>query len=67
MFLLLVWSCVIVSFLRLMIDPERLSVAGLSVCEIVCGKCFVDIFFLIIAVFISWFAIKEDQVIKIQR
>jgi hypothetical protein len=59
MFLLLVWSTVIVSFLRLTINPENLNISGLSFCQIVCGKFIVDIMFLVSAFFVSWISIQK--------
>ncbi len=55
LFLLLIWSCIIVSCLRLFIDPGKLTVEGLTFCQVVCGKYVVDIFFLISATVLTWF------------
>ncbi|HSH19317.1 MAG TPA: hypothetical protein VLA03_02620, partial [Draconibacterium sp.] len=54
LFFLLIWSCVAVSFLRMGIHPERLSIQNLSLCEIICGRFIVDIFFLVSAIAVSW-------------
>jgi hypothetical protein len=59
MLLLLVWSTVAVSFLRMSINPENLSVSGLSLCKIVCGKFIVDIIFLVSACVVSWISIQK--------
>lgn len=59
MFLLLVWSTVVVSFLRLAINPENLNVSGLSFCKIVCGKFIVDIIFVVSAFIVSWISIQK--------
>jgi hypothetical protein len=53
LFLLLIWSCILVSFLRMAINPEKLSNEGLSQCQIICGRFFVDIFFLVSAILVS--------------
>jgi hypothetical protein len=54
LFLLLVWSSVGISFLRLFINPATLSVSGLSFSQIVFGRFIVDIFFLISALVVTW-------------
>jgi len=59
LFLLLVWSTVVVSFLRLVINPENLNVSGLSFCKIVCGKFIVDIIFVVSAFIVSWISIQK--------
>ncbi len=54
LFMLLIWSCIIVSFLRLLIDPAKLNIEGLTFCQIVCGKYIVDISFAVSAIALSW-------------
>ena len=54
LFMLLIWSCIIVSFLRLFTNPVELDIEGLTFCQIVCGKYVVDIFFAITAFALSW-------------
>jgi len=64
LFLLLIWSCIIVSFLRMGINPEKLNVEGLSFCQIVCGRFIVDIFFAVSAIVVSWMIVRKFQPIK---
>ena len=54
LFMLLLWSCIIVSFIRLFIDPANLNIEGLTFCQMVCGKYIVDIFFALTAIALSW-------------
>uniref|UniRef100_UPI003216B65D hypothetical protein n=1 Tax=uncultured Draconibacterium sp. TaxID=1573823 RepID=UPI003216B65D len=53
LFMLLIWSCIIISFLRLFIDPAKLNIEGLTFCQIICGKYIVDIFFVVLAIVLS--------------
>jgi len=64
LFLLLIWACIMVSVLRLFIDPEKLNVEGLSFYQIVFGKFIVDIIFALSAVVVSWFIIRKFQLTK---
>jgi hypothetical protein len=64
LFLLLIWSCIIVSFLRMGINPEKLRVEGLSLCQIICGKFFVDIFFAVSVMAVSWIIVRKFQTVK---
>jgi hypothetical protein len=64
LFLILIWSCVAVSFLRMGIHPERLSVENLSLCNIICGKFIVDIIFAVSAVAISWILKKKINIVN---
>ena len=59
LFLLLIWSCVLVSFLRLAIHPEKLNVDGLTFCQIICGMFFTDIFFAVSAVIVTVLIMKK--------
>ncbi len=54
LFLLLIWSSILISFLRLTVDPEKLSIQGLTICQIICRKFVVDLFFLISAIGLSF-------------
>ncbi|MCY1723169.1 hypothetical protein OU798_22665 [Prolixibacteraceae bacterium Z1-6] len=53
MFLLLIWSCVAVSFARLSLHPEKMNIEGLSFYQVICGRFIVDIFFAVSAVLLS--------------
>jgi hypothetical protein len=53
LFLLLIWSGVAVSLLRLVFLSGSLSVTGMSFCEIICDRFFVDIFFIVNAIVVS--------------
>ncbi len=64
LFLLLIWSCITVAFLRLGIRPESLKVTGLSFCEVICGRFFVDIFFALSAFALSWIIIGKFNTAK---
>ncbi len=59
LFLLLVWSCMAVAFLRLGFFENPLQVEGLSLCGLVCGKFFVHLVFVASAIFISWYSLKK--------
>ncbi|MGC9353071.1 MAG: hypothetical protein ACP5D9_04485, partial [Mariniphaga sp.] len=64
LFLLLVWSSIGVSLLRLVFLSGSLSVSGMSLCEIICHRFFVDIFFILSAIAVTWIILKmkEDQI-----
>jgi hypothetical protein len=62
--LVLIWSCVVVSFLRMGIDPKTLNIDGLSFCQIVCGKFIVDVFFVVSAVAVSWILLRRFNINK---
>ena len=64
LFLLLIWSCIIASFLRMGIKAERLSIEGLSFCQFVCGRFIVDIFFAVSAIVVSLMIVRKFQPIK---
>ncbi len=59
LFLLLIWSCITVSFLRMGINPKSLNIEELSLCQIICGRFIVDIFFVVSAVVVSWMLLKR--------
>ena len=64
LFLLLIWSCIGVAFLRLGIRPDSLKVTGLSFCEVICVRFFVDIFFTLSAIAISWIIMNKFKLAK---
>ncbi len=59
LFMLLIWSCIIVSFIRFFIDPSKLNIEDLTLCQIICGKYFVDIIFVVSAIALSWILLKR--------
>jgi hypothetical protein len=59
MFLLLVWSCIVVAFLRLGLFEKSGNGAELTLCGLICSKYFVHIVFALSALYISWFALRE--------
>lgn len=59
MFLLLVWSCMVVAFLRLGFFEKASAISGLSVAKLIVGKFFVHIVFALSACYISWVSIKK--------
>ncbi len=59
LYMLLIWSCIVVSFIRLFVEPSNLNIEGLTFCEIVCGKYIVDIFFAVSAILLSWLLQKK--------
>jgi len=54
LFMLLIWSTVLVAFLRLGLHPEIFNLSGLSVCEVFCGRFIVHIIFTAAAIFMTW-------------
>jgi hypothetical protein len=59
MFLLLVWSCMVVAFLRLGFFEKASAISGLSVAKLIVGKFFVHIVFALSAWYISWVSIRK--------
>ncbi|MDX1284261.1 MAG: hypothetical protein R3182_04575, partial [Draconibacterium sp.] len=57
--LLLVWSTVLVSKVKIPLNPKKMELAGLSFCEIICGIYIVDIIFLVSALAVTWIAVKK--------
>ena len=53
MFLILIWSCIAVSLLRLLLISESLSLSGMSFSEIIFARFFVDLYFIICAVILT--------------
>src|SRR5690554_4255121 len=61
LFLLLIWSCIVVSLLRLIFLSGSLSVSGMSLCEIVCQRFFVDISFTLSAIAVTWIILSMSR------
>jgi hypothetical protein len=61
MFLLLVWSCLVVAFLRLGLFEKSGNGAELTICGLICRKYFVHIVFALSALYISWFAVRKIE------
>lgn len=66
LFLLLIWSSIIISLLRLALSQGGSDLTGLSACEIICRKYFVDIAFIILAVIVSLITVKKYNKIQYQ-
>lgn len=62
LFLLLIWSCVIVSLLRLVFFSGSLSLSGMSLCQIVCQRFFVDISFTLLAIAVTWIILSVKKI-----
>ena len=54
LFFLLIWSCIMISFLRMFVDSAKLNIEDLTFCQLVCGKYIVDIFFVVSAIVLTW-------------
>jgi hypothetical protein len=61
LFLLLIWSCIAVSLLRLVFLSGSLSVSGMSLNEIIFRRFFVDIFFILSAIAVTWIIVKMKK------
>jgi hypothetical protein len=59
LFILLVWSTIVVAYLRLAIHPEILNISGLSFYEFVFGRFFVHIIFTAAAIYVSWISYQK--------
>lgn len=59
MFLLLVWLCTIVAFLRLGFFEKPLEITGMSLLKLIVGKFFVHLVFLASAIYISCVAVRK--------
>nr|WP_321485991.1 hypothetical protein [uncultured Draconibacterium sp.] len=59
LFLLLIWSCLAVSMIRMFIHPEYFNLSGLSFCKVACGRFFVDIFFAVSASALTFFVLQK--------
>jgi len=55
LFLVLIWSCIGSSVLRMFVHPGNFNLTGLSFCQVVCGRFIVDIFFVVSAIVLSIF------------
>lgn len=64
MFLLLIWSCIIISFSRMGIHPDIMNIDGLSFSQIVFGRFIVDIFFAVSAIAVSIMIVGKFQSIQ---
>lgn len=62
LFLLLIWSSIIISLIRLGLLSGSLSVEGMSICQIVCNRFFVDIFFIILAIAVTWIILPMKRI-----
>jgi len=60
LFLLLIWSCISISVIRMFVHMENFNVANLSLCQIICGRFIVDIFFVVSAIGLTLFIIKKQ-------
>lgn len=58
LFLLLIWSCIVVSLLRMFFFSGSLSLNGLSIIEILFRRFFVDLAFLVFAVILTWIVFR---------
>ncbi len=59
LFLLLIWSCLVVSMIRMFVHPEYFNLSGLSFCKVVCGRFFVDIFFAVSAIALTFLVLQK--------
>lgn len=59
LFLLLVWACMVVAFLRLGFFEKPSDVAGLSFVKLVVGKFFVHLVFAASAIYVSWVSLRK--------
>lgn len=59
MFLLLVWSCMVVAFLRLGLFEKSAGDSSQSLCGFICGSFFVHIVFTLSALYITWISITK--------
>ena len=61
LFLLLIWSCIAVSLLRLVFLSGSLSVSGMSLNVIIFRRFFVDIFFILSAIAVTWIIVNMKK------
>ncbi len=61
LFLLLTWSTVLISMVKIRFYPEKLNLAGQSFSTIICGIYIVDIVFAVSAVFLTWLVVRKIQ------
>lgn len=62
MFLLLIWSTVLLSTVKIGFYPQKLDVASQSFCKLVCGVFVVDIIFAVSAIILTWIIIKRIKI-----
>ncbi|MFV0591557.1 MAG: hypothetical protein ACK5M7_09245 [Draconibacterium sp.] len=62
LFLVLIWSCIGSSVLRMFVHPGNFNVAGLSFCQGVCGRFIVDIIFVVSAIVLTVFIQRKFRV-----
>lgn len=62
LFLLLIWSCIGVSILRMFVHAGNFSVVELSFVQITFGRFFVDIFFVVSAIALTVFIQREFRI-----
>ncbi|SHF32231.1 hypothetical protein SAMN05444274_104419 [Mariniphaga anaerophila] len=60
LFLLLIWSCIGISLLRLALLSGSLSISGMNFCEVICRRFFVDLFFIVNAVVVTSIILKKE-------
>lgn len=63
MFLLLIWSTVFVSMVKIGFNPGKLNLAGQSFCTIICGIFIVDIIFAVSAILLTWIIVKRFKTV----
>jgi hypothetical protein len=61
LFLLLIWSCIVISLLRLLLLSGSLSISGMNIFEVVFNRFFVDIFFILSAIAVTWIILLKKQ------
>ncbi|MBT6006959.1 MAG: hypothetical protein HOG79_14665, partial [Prolixibacteraceae bacterium] len=62
-FLLLIWSTVLVSMIKIGFYPQKLNLAGYSFCKIICGVYIVDIVFAVSAILLSLILIRKFKAV----
>ena len=64
LFMIMVWSCLVVAFLRLRLEISHNPAEDFSLFNFIFGTYFVHIVFLSSAVYISWFALQLTKKLK---
>ena len=59
LFLILIWSTVLLSTVKIGFYPQKIHLAGQSFCKIICGVFIVDIIFLVSAIILTWIIVKR--------
>lgn len=67
LFLLLIWSCLLVSMIRIFVHPENFDLNGLSFSQVVFGRFIVDLFFLFASIVLTGFLASGREVRFRQR